>query len=204
MKTIYVAGAWVEQHQRARPMIARLREAGLVITHDWTQPEGDVCSCGHGRADHAIFDALRARLAMLPQCTKCPCERFNGIGAGGDSQLSADDRRRHAAADLDGVLRANIVWLLATSDKGASGSWVELGAALAARQIRKDLFQRFRFLHPDPKERADEQVPPAPPIIVVSGPKRNRTIFTELADQKFDSDEVAFQQVVSIAEAGSQ
>lgn len=25
---IYIAGAWVEQHQRARPMIAKVREAG--------------------------------------------------------------------------------------------------------------------------------------------------------------------------------
>ena len=36
---VYVAGAWVEQWERARPMIARLREAGIEITHDWTVVE---------------------------------------------------------------------------------------------------------------------------------------------------------------------
>lgn len=33
---IYIAGAWVEQHTRARPMIAAVRAAGLVVTCDWT------------------------------------------------------------------------------------------------------------------------------------------------------------------------
>ena len=37
----YVAGAFIEQHQRARPMMAKLREAGHQISHDWTQAEGE-------------------------------------------------------------------------------------------------------------------------------------------------------------------
>jgi hypothetical protein len=52
MTRVYVAGAWTEQHTRARPMIARLREAGAVITMDWTQAEGDLCACGHSKLVH--------------------------------------------------------------------------------------------------------------------------------------------------------
>lgn len=40
---VYVAGAWVEQHQRARPMIAKLRAVGIEITCDWTIAEGTEC-----------------------------------------------------------------------------------------------------------------------------------------------------------------
>jgi Nucleoside 2-deoxyribosyltransferase len=36
---VYVAGAWIEQETRARPWIAKLRAAGIHITHDWTVAE---------------------------------------------------------------------------------------------------------------------------------------------------------------------
>lgn len=36
---VYVAGAWVEKDQRAVPIMHRLREAGVEITHDWTKDE---------------------------------------------------------------------------------------------------------------------------------------------------------------------
>jgi hypothetical protein len=35
MTKVYVAGAWSEQFDRVKPMMARLREAGATITHDW-------------------------------------------------------------------------------------------------------------------------------------------------------------------------
>jgi hypothetical protein len=189
---IYVAGGWVEQHQRARPMIAKLRAAGVEITCDWTQAEGDVCECGHHRQEHQPFkqssNALANRwptacavmLSMGPvgDVEECRCTTFNGIGSGGDSKLTAENRRKFARADLDGVLAADVVWLLAANDKGAAGSWVELGAALAAVELRPH---------------------PAKPVVVVSGPKWNRTIFTELADSMWEDDEDALKLVLKMA-----
>lgn len=169
MTAIYVAGAWVEQHFRARPMIAKLREAGHTITCDWTQAEGDVCECGHPRSHHSEVPVTGSYC-----CDRCP--GFNGIGTAVDANLSPADRKRFALADLDDVLSADIVWLLAANDKGACGSWVELGAALAARRIRGMPI----------------------PELVVSGPKWNRTIFTELADETFATDEEALAYVLEL------
>ena len=184
MTSVYVAGAFVEQHSRARPMIARLREAGVQISCDWTQAEGDVCSCGHHRQEHLPFSAEATQDATrgaATQCTTCPCAAFVGIGSGGDSQLTDADRIKYALADLEGVLTADIVWLLAANDKGACGSWVELGAALALRQTR--------MLATDGTS--------GTPRIVVSGPKWRRTIFTQLAqDAAFESDEEALKYVL--------
>lgn len=179
---MYVAGAWVEQHQRARPWIARLREIGVEITCDWTRAEGDVCACGHHRSEHAPAapiasnDPTSWRAVDSTRCEHLRCHMlcgaFNGIGVGGDSQLSIEDRVKYARADLEGVVAADVVWLLAANDKGACGSWVEFGAALVLRQggvLR--------------------------PHIVVSGPKARRTIFTELADELHDTDEAAFASI---------
>ena len=149
---------------------------------DWTQAEGDVCSCGHHRQEHLPFSAEATQDATrgaATQCTTCPCAAFVGIGSGGDSQLTDADRIKYAKADLDGVLQADIVWLLAANDKGACGSWVELGAALALRET-------------------SELRGPRRPEIVVSGPKWKRTIFTELADKTFESDEAALAYIVGV------
>ena len=179
---IYIAGAWVEQHQRARPMIARVREAGLVVTCDWTQAEGDVCSCGHHRQEHGPFsvpDGYVAGTGTSTRCARCRdgCSAFNGIGIGGDSKLTDEARRTYAQLDLNGVLSADVFWLLASNTQGASGSWVELGAALASRQIlRREVSDIY---------------------IIVSGPKNKRTIFTELADRLFETDEEALVWVLA-------
>jgi hypothetical protein len=37
---VYVAGASSERHTRAIPVIAKLRAAGVQITHDWTDDPG--------------------------------------------------------------------------------------------------------------------------------------------------------------------
>ena len=167
---VYVAGAWTEQHTRARPMIARLKEAGAVITMDWTQAEGDVCACGHAKSEHSI--------GMQGCAHQCGCDRFNGIGVGSDSALTPEQRRTFAHQDLDGVLSADVVWLLAANGEGASGSWVELGAALAMRTwaVREAGGMR----------------------IIVSGAKNKRTIFTEIADKLFHSDEEALAHIVGM------
>lgn len=166
---IYIAGAWVEQHQRARPMIAAVRAAGLEVTCDWTVAEGDICACGKHRQQHVPFG-------------DGGCEAFNGIGSGGDNQLTAEQRRKYALADLKGVLDADIVWLLAANDKGACGSWVELGAALAIGQVRSNIYGRS----------------PIDPITIVSGLKWQRTIFTELAHRTFESDGEALKFVIEL------
>jgi hypothetical protein len=55
---------------------------------------------------------------------------------------------------------------------------VELGAALVLRETSE-----LREIKPE---------------IIVSGPKWKRTIFTELADKTFESDEAALAYVVSV------
>jgi hypothetical protein len=124
---IYVAGAWIEQHQRARPMMARLRERGLTITHDWSQPEGKVCLCGLKRNEHGknTRDASAGAHG---------CKGFNGCGPITDADVDDFTRTEHANLNLDGVLSANIVWQLAGN---GIGNWVELGAALTARRMRE-------------------------------------------------------------------
>jgi hypothetical protein len=47
-----------------------------------------------------------------------------------DMELSLDEQRRHAQADLDAIRRADAVWLLAPAEP-TKGAWVELGYALA-------------------------------------------------------------------------
>ena len=170
-------------------MIARVRTGGLTITCDWTQAEGDVCACGHHRQEHEPFATSLACgvqggtgcLVVGSGGDPCACSAFNGIGSGGDAQLTDADRRKYAQADLDGVLQADIVWLLAANDKGACGSWVELGGSLVAKQLRAGTLEQGR------------------PVTVVSGPKWKRTIFTELADYHFDTDEAALAHVLSLS-----
>jgi hypothetical protein len=147
---VYVAGAWVEQWERARPMIARLREAGFAITHDWTVAE------------------QRTRPDGTPLF---------------DSDISPAERAMHARNDLDGVLRADVVLLLAANEKGACGSWVEMGAALAAREIRKVSMFGSHLV---------------PPVLIVCGEKNRRTIFTELADRLCATDDDGFAAVVAL------
>jgi hypothetical protein len=183
---IYIAGAWVEQHRRARPMIAKVREAGIVVTHDWTVAEGDVCSCNHHRQRHAPYAGhdVDAAFRNPTACADCGCETFNGIGPGSDSApLTPEQRRTYAQADLDGVLSADVVWLLAANDKGACGSWVEIGAAIVARDLAA---RSGRFVAKS-----------CPPMVIVSGAKNRRTIFTELADRLFDTDEHALQYITT-------
>lgn len=179
---VYVAGAWVEQHWRARPMIARLREAGHVITCDWTQAEGNVCACGHHRSEHGTIKGRACSgsemIAGGAIALSCMCSAFNGLGvSGGDAALSPEDRRKYAQADVDGVLAADVVWLLAANTQNACGSWVEFGVALGVCEHANTMSKIGVALGP---------------TIVVSGLKNRRTIFTELAHRLFDTDEEAF------------
>ena len=138
---LYIAGAWIEQIERARPMMAKARALGISITYDWTDP------------------------LWKPSDGK------------GDSSLTPELRKSYAQSDLKGVLDADVFWLLAANDKGACGSWVELGAALAAVSYSRRLGR-----------------------IIVSGPQWQRCIFSELADRKFPTDDEAFDYLRSLLE----
>ena len=165
---VYVAGAWTERHERAAPMVVRLCKAGLSITYDWaTVVENEKVKCS---------DCSGSGRAPLDTCTTAngcfisfACPRCVGLGIAPpkDADRSPEYRRKHARAELIGVRDADIVWLMAGNSDGAVGSWVELGAALAYHRE-----------------------------IVVSGKNRNRTIFTELALQRFETDEEAFEWIV--------
>ena len=165
---VYVAGAWVEQWERARPMIARLREAGIEITHDWTVVE-------QRSREHDFVDTEYGSI-QIKRCRYCravadgvPCLPLV------DSDITPAERAEHARNDLHGVLRADVVLLLAANEKGACGSWVETGAALAARELCG--FGR--------------------PKLIVCGEKNRRTIFTELADQLCATDDDGFAAVLA-------
>ena len=182
---VYVAGAWVEQYERARPMIAKLLESGLAhITMDWTQAEGDVCECGHHRQIHGPYTgwAYKGCGATRENGDGCACLKFNEI-AGGDSKLTNEARRKYALDDLNGVLDADVLWLLAANTPQAAGSWCELGIALGASMAR------------------DVQHAPVNPTIVVSGPNARRTIFSELADHIVPTDEEGLALVLAMAKA---
>ena len=76
-----------------------------------------------------------------------------------DADLTDAQRVQLALADYRGVAEADVVWLLAPTDKGSCGAWVEFGAAIA-------LGKRT----------------------VVSGPASRRSIFTEMATRRFETD----------------
>ena len=183
VKRIYIAGAWVEQHTRARPMMAAVRKAGLTVTHDSTVPEGEICMCGEHVRDHII----KPPGGRPGGCRMCPCAAFNGIGVGSDSNLTIEYRLTHSELELAAVESAEIVWHLAPNAQGSAGSWVELGAALMARRLRKVATDGTSGL----------------PRIVVSGPKNRRTLFTERADVLLSTDAEALQFIVTMAQAAS-
>lgn len=137
MIRVYVAGAWVEQRFRAKPMIAACQARAIQITHDWTAAEGAI----HGSSD---------------------------------ADLTHVQRRQFAEEDLKGIRDADVLWLLAPETKGSCGAWVELGYALALRE-------------------SNPFVVDGHPRIIVSGLMNKRSIFTELADRLFDTDEEALQ-----------
>jgi hypothetical protein len=134
--TVYVAGAWVEKKERAEKWIARLREAGVRITYDWTVDE-------------------------IPSTPVT------------DAELPPGERLKRAAADFDGVFNAELVWLLAPNERGASGAWTEFGVALASKAMDGT-------------------------FVIASGARAERTIFTSLATATFKTDEEAFEYILKV------
>jgi hypothetical protein len=100
---VYVAGAWLEQGSRAKPVIRALRSRGVRITHDWTLPDG-----------HPELDGMAEKMVK------------SGYG------LSTVVRRGYALADLRGVREADLVYLAVPGYEGrGAGCFVETGYALA-------------------------------------------------------------------------
>jgi nucleoside 2-deoxyribosyltransferase len=60
---VYVAGATVERHTRAIPVMAALREAGVVIMHDWTANMQTFSNAEHSDAD--VPEHYRKECAVL-------------------------------------------------------------------------------------------------------------------------------------------
>lgn len=90
---------------------------------------------------------------------------------GKESDLPSWERREAAREDLDGVGRADFVVLLTVQDKSLGcGMWVEMGYALACRNV-----------------------------VVLVGPQRARTVFCELADVSVETAAEAVAYVLSEA-----
>jgi hypothetical protein len=144
-KRIYVAGASA-QIELIECMLAKLIEAGWVITCDW-------CA------------AVRAA---------------GNVASPDDPQV----RREAALADLEGVATADVFWLVQPDSTSTStGSWVELGFALALRvnvPMAHALGGDEGIRHVLAGER------PGLPRIVVSGTSM-KCIFSDLADCRFQS-----------------
>lgn len=94
-----------------------------------------------------------------------------------DALLPSEDRHRHAVDDLEGVLTCDVLWLLAPETQAGCGCWIEFGAALSAKWLR---LGRLGW-----------------PLVVASGRTSERSIFTSLADRKFESDEDALTWIVA-------
>jgi len=94
----------------------------------------------------------------------------------GDSLLVSEVRLRAAQMDSRAINRADIFWLLAPSYKGSSGSWWELGYAMALA-ANSGVEGKLGGHRKD---------------IIVSGPNWKRSIFTELIQNRFDTHEEAF------------
>lgn len=110
--------------------------------------------------------------------------RFNGIeiaydwftadrptGTTSDADLTDRQRITFASAELDAIREADVFWLLAPTTQ-SRGAWFEFGYAAACAH------------HPS---------------LVVSGPARRDSIFTEIADECFATDLEALIWLVWVA-----
>jgi nucleoside 2-deoxyribosyltransferase len=88
-----------------------------------------------------------------------------------EASLSQDERKMFAFRDYEGVKNADLVWLVVPGYEGSTGSWTELGLALA-------------FGKP----------------VIVSGAGHKKNIFTTLSQQICETHEEGFQKVLRVKE----
>ena len=98
----------------------------------------------------------------------------------GDENLTPEQHRPFAEKDVQGVIKADMLWLL-TPEFPSSGAWVELGVAIGYRLAKGSFSQQ--------------------PIVISSGPKASRNLFCSLSDQQFDTDDAAFAWIQHHVEA---
>jgi hypothetical protein len=91
-----------------------------------------------------------------------------------DAQLDDHEARRHAEADLDGIVTADVVLLLAP-EAATRGAWVEFGYALGWARGYGEAPLRSLY---------------------VSGPGARQSIFTRCADALFATDDDAVSAIV--------
>lgn len=92
-------------------------------------------------------------------------ENIRAVGEANPKAVSTEDSARWASECMDGVQRAQLLWLLMPTG-GSFGAFTELGVAL------------------------QRKIP-----IVVSGPLLYRSIFVSLAERVFDEDVVALAYI---------
>ena len=96
----------------------------------------------------------------------CDWTKSEGLVPGNtsDADLSDEDQKKFAIADLKGIDDAYFVWHIVASYKGSRGAYVEIGYALAKKKIlivsgpdaRKTIFHSFAHHHRDTHQRAFE------------------------------------------------
>jgi len=83
----------------------KCREAGFTITHDWIA---------------AIEEAKTANPIPLSSSDRV------------DARLD-QDRRGWSLDDIDGIITADVLWLIVDKEAPSAGAWTELGYALCRR-----------------------------------------------------------------------
>jgi hypothetical protein len=105
--------------------------------------------------------------------------------ARGELELPIDEQRQHARADVQGVIDADVVWVLAPA-QGGTGCWFEMGVAHGLARYRG-------MMRPD-----NRVSPTGVGPVIVSGPRR--TIFTSLF-MHFDTHKDAFDAIAAFQDA---
>jgi hypothetical protein len=153
---VYVASSYADKEKLAMPWIKRLRESEITISHDWT--------------------------VKTKETPDAPDSAF-APGATNELDLPLDIQRELALEDLEGVITADVVWIVAPPT-GGCGCWIELGYAMSLRNQTWSLRHQTRVA----------------PSILISGPRR--TIFASLAEH-FDAHDDAFAYIQKLAAAGA-
>lgn len=90
-----------------------------------------------------------------------------------DGDVGEEEAREAALADINGVLSADACLFLTVADKSKGcGQWVELGAAIVARQLHQIWGTYGEGPHDKLTHLSSE------PRIALCGPMRDRTIFS--------------------------
>jgi hypothetical protein len=104
-------------------------------------------------------------------------------------------RRDAALADLDGVAKAQVLWLVQPDATSTStGAWVEFGSALERRRVYKRVYKIIEEV--GYVAHHDWDVPINNVVIIASGSSR-KCIFSDLADVRFESHDDALEYILT-------